>query len=462
MTIKSPIIFLLIMLIGSELIYAQNLVFNGSFEIRDSVYQGSYNKYYSCPYTQGEGVVYGYFNPQLPMAKGWDDPAGKYIYYYQGYQYGYSSSSDFYHSCGNDAANIPPAPYEYPGEVGVPKSRWLVGYQYPRTGEGFAGSVFYNNNTGYSPIDYGEYIQSKLKSKLKKDTLYKCIFYIVRDNLCGTSIQAQGAHLSNNKIKLSDLLNGIKDSTLTPQVINSNGYIDDTLNWTKIEGVFKANGDEEYITIGNFDVRKGLGHIIDPDFNNNHRDWAGYAIDDISVFPVSAPIDSARCGNDTLICLGNSLTLGKSHVKPEYKSEYSFEWYIQGEEDSVFSYEEHPVVSPETTTTYVVRVIDFKFDKSTDSVKVTVVDCNEPTNLIVYPNPSYGMVNFKFNSPIPENMSIEIYNIAGQLLKRSKFEQNYEIKELQLNLSAFAVGMYFYSVIINGERKFNGKLIKIK
>ena len=91
----------------------------------------------------------------------------------------------------------------------------------------------------------------------------------MRDNLCGTSIQAQGAHLSNNKIKLSDLLNGIKDSTLTPQVINSNGYIDDTLNWTKIEGVFKANGDEEYITIGNFDVRKGLGHIIDPDFNNN-------------------------------------------------------------------------------------------------------------------------------------------------------------------------------------------------
>lgn len=451
------------MLIGSELIYAQNLVFNGSFEIRDSVYQGSYNKYYSCPYTQGEGVVYGYFNPQLPMAKGWDDPSGKYIYYNQSFQYDYQSSSDFYHSCGNDATNIPPAPYEYPGEVGVPKSRWLVGYQYPRTGEGFAGAGFYNNNTWYSPIDYGEYIQSKLIKKLKKDTLYKCIFYVVRDNLCGTSVQTQGAYLSNNKIKLPDLLNGIKDSIVIAQVNNNTGYIDDTLNWTKIEGVFKAKGDEIYITIGNYDVRKGLGHVADPTIPlYPFGAWAGYAIDDISLFPVSASIDSARCGNDTTICLGNSIKLGKSNVKEEYKTEYSFEWFVKGAEDSVFSYDEHPVVSPKTTTTYVVKVIDFKFDHSSDSITVNVVDCSEPTNLIVYPNPSYGRVNFKFNSPIPEGMHIEIYDIAGRLLKKKAFNQHYEEKEVQINLSTFAVGMYFYSVIFDGERKFNGKVIRIK
>ncbi len=440
----------------------QNLVFNGSFEIRDSVFQGSFNRYYSCPYAEGQGIINSY-NPQLPMAKGWGEPAGKYYFYDQGYQYDYSSSSDFYHSCGNDTANIPPASPYGPGEVGVPKSRWLVGYQYPRTGDGFAGSVFYSNNTWYSPIDYGEYIQSKLKSKLKKDTLYKCIFYVVRDNLCGTSIQAQGAYLNNNKIKLSDLLNGIKDSTITPQVINNNGYINDTLNWTKIEGVFKANGDEEYITIGNFDVRKGLGQLIDPAFNLNHRDWAGYAIDDISLYPLSASVDSARCGRDTTICLGNSIKLGRSEIKPEYKSEYSIEWYIKGDNgDSLFSYEEHPIVFPKSTTTYIVKMIDFKFDKTTDSITVSVVDCAEPTSLIVYPNPTYGTVKFKFNSPIPKGINIEVYDIAGRLLKTQSFMQNYDSKEVQIEINTFATGMYFYSVIIDGERKFNGKLIRIK
>ena len=462
MAIKNYIVFLIILFISPNFIIGQNLVFNGSFEIKDSVFQGSvYNRYYSCPYKQGDGGVTEL--PQLPMAKGWGEPLGKYFYSVQGYQYSYQSSSDLYNSCGNDAANIPPAPYEYPGEVGVPNSRWLVGYQYPRTGEGFAGIVFCLNNSLYSTIDFGDYIQAKLSNKLKKDTYYKCIFYVVRDNLCGTSIQAQGAHLSNNKIKLSDLLNGIKDSTITPQVINNNGYINDTLNWTKIEGVFKANGDEEYITIGNFDVRKGLGHLIDPAFNLNHRDWAGYAIDDISLYPLSASVDSARCGRDTTICLGNSIKLGRSEIKPEYKSEYSIEWYIKGDNgDSLFSSEEHPIVFPQSTTTYIVKMIDFKFDKTTDSITVNVVNCAEPTSLIVYPNPTYGIVNFRFDSPIPENMNIEIYDIAGRLLKHHKYEQNYEIKELQLNLSTFATGMYFYSVIINGERKFNGKIIKIK
>lgn len=439
---------------------SQNLVFNGSFEIRDSVYQGSvYNNYYSCPYKQGDGGTTGL--PQLSMAKGWGEPVGKYYFYYQGYQYNNFSTSDFYHSCGNDAANIPPAPYEYPGEVGVPKSRWLVGYQYPRTGEGFGGFLFYNRKSYYTTIDFGEYIQTKLTKKLQKDTLYKCIFYLVRDNLTGLSIQTQGAYFSNNKIKYPDLLNGIKDSVVIAQVVNNQGYIDDTLNWTKIEGIFKANGDEIYITLGNFDVRKNLGHIVDQ--TGYYKTWAAYAIDDISIYPLSASIDSARCGNDTTICLGNSIKLGKSNVKPEYKSEYSFEWYIKGKKgDSLFSYEEHPIVTPKTSTTYVVKVIDFKFDKSADSITIKVVDCTEPTNLMVYPNPTYGIVNFRFDSPIPDNMSIEIYDIAGRLLKRKLIEQNYDIREVQMNISTFAVGMYFYSVIIDGERLFNGKLIKIK
>ena len=59
-------------------ISSQNLVFNGSFEIRELVFQGSTQDYWDCPYSSCDGNN-GY-NPQLLMAKGWANPDGKYSY----------------------------------------------------------------------------------------------------------------------------------------------------------------------------------------------------------------------------------------------------------------------------------------------------------------------------------------------------------------------------------------------
>jgi len=167
------------------------------------------------------------------------------------------------------------------------------------------------------------------------------------------------------------------------------------------------------------------------------------------------------CGNDTVICLGNSIKLGKSNVKPEYRQEYSFEWSVLGKEDSVFSYDEHPVVTPDSTTTYIVKVIDFKFDKTTDSITVKVVDCAEPTGLIIYPNPTNDIVKFRFNSPIPKGLSITLYDITGRKLQTISYQQNIEIREIQMDLGNFAAGIYVYAVLINNEQKFKGKLIKM-
>lgn len=51
---RKVIYILLFICLITNAAYGQNIVFNGSFEIRDSVFQGSYNRYYSCPYTQGD------------------------------------------------------------------------------------------------------------------------------------------------------------------------------------------------------------------------------------------------------------------------------------------------------------------------------------------------------------------------------------------------------------------------
>ncbi|MCK5847440.1 MAG: T9SS type A sorting domain-containing protein [Bacteroidales bacterium] len=436
---------IIILVISVQDVTSQNLVYNGSFEIRDSIYDPySVAGWYSCPFSIDDKDL-----PMLKLAKGWYNIQGKYMNQWY-------STFDYYHSCNNYIDSFPSI--VTPGIVGVPKNKWVTMYQYPRTGEGYTAGGFYVPHPNYT-INPGDLIQNKLLNSLQKDSLYLLNFYVNLANGSKYSINSQGALLSFDSINITDLYEALLDSSIVPQILNKKGFIEDTLGWVKISGVFKSNGNEQYITLGNMDISKGKEKLFNQYATFN---YSAYAIDDISLFLLSAPIDSARCGNDTIICLGNSLKLGKSHVKPEYKEEYSFEWTILGLDDSVFSYEEHPVVYPDTTTTYIVKVIDFKFDKTIDSITVKVVDCTKPTNLFVYPNPSYGKVNFRFNSPISERMSIEIYDIAGRLLNQKSFDQNYESNEVQMNINTFAVGMYFYSVIIDGERKFNGKLIRIK
>jgi len=433
------------LLVTAYFSFSQNLVYNGSFEIKDSIYNPYNQEWYYCPFTDDHPDI-----PMLPIAKGWDNPKGKYLNQWY-------SSSDYFHSCGNDTANLPN--WVVGTSVGVPNNYWLTGYQYARTGEGYSAGVFYGNDNQYTDIDFGEYIQSKLKAQLHKDSVYVLVFYVNRANRCSHSIKSQGAYLTPNMISYGSLLNGIKDSTIIPQVLNNNGYISDTANWTKIEGVFNANGDEEFITLGSFDVRKNLAQF---EHMATYYNWAAYAIDDISLYPVNAAVKTAKCGNDSLICLGNSFRLGKTNVQPDYLDDYIFEWYILGKEDSLISTEEYPIVYPKTTTTYILKLTDFKFDKTTDTITVNVIDCSEPTRLLVYPNPTNTLVNFKFNSPIPEQLKIELYDVIGRKIRVTNFQQNYEIKEVQMNFFNLASGMYFYRVVIGNESKFVGKIVLLR
>ncbi len=423
---------------------AQNLVFNGSFEIRDSIYQSSYFNYYSCPYSDDSGP--SSLNKQLPMAKGWSNPEG--IYNNQ-----WLSSSDYFHACSWDVTQIPPG--NGPGSVGTPNNYWM-GYQVPRTGEGYAGSIVYSVDHPYHPIDPGEFVQSKLKSKLQSGVEYKIVYFVSLANFCMYAIKAHGIYLSPNKPDITELCTGLEIGTIQPQIMNQNGFLTDSVNWTKIEGSFIANGDEEYLSIGNFDVRKGVSKYL----YLNICGGAAYLVEDIAIFPVDAPIEFANCGNDTLICLGESIELGKTKVLEEFRDEYTFEWYLIGEEDSIISTDEHPVFTPNTTTTYIVNVTDFKFDKSSDTITVTVVDCQEPTSLKVYPNPSEGIFNFEFNSPIPDEMTMDLFDITGRCIKSVYLIQNYNIKKFMINLCNHAAGIYLFRINISGEPKFCGKIIK--
>ena len=441
--ITRVIIYLFVFFVATINGQAQNLVYNGSFEIRDSVFEQSMLVWSDCPWSDDNPN-----HPQLPKAKGWMNPQGLYNNILST-----GSTADFFHKCNCDTNQVPSM---YAGFVGVPKNYWF-GYQYPRTGDGYGGIVYYGWNDIHH-IAGGERIQTKLISQLKQDNLYKMVYYLCKAENGSLSIESQGAYFSTNKMDVPGIYNGVFNNQLTPQVINTNGYITDTLNWTKMEGIFTANGGEQYLTIGNFLLDSGIAHYEHP---APFWYWALYYIDDISVYPVNAPVCSANTGNDTLICQGNEIVLGKTNVPAQYKSEYTFQWYYPNKENDIISTEEQYIVSPDTTTTYILKVMDFKFDVSWDTITVTVVDCSEPTNLIVFPNPTSNTVNFRFNSPIPNNMYIELYDIPGRRIKSVKYKQNFDLKEVQMNLFELAKGMYFYSVIINGKNRFAGKIIKM-
>jgi hypothetical protein len=79
-----------------------------------------------------------------------------------------------------------------------------------------------------------------------------------------------------------------------PQVENPQGNIlTDSLNWTKISGIFTAQGGENYLTIGNFKDSTNTT-IIDADSGNGEYNNAYYYIDKVSLIP----LDSLQGIND--------------------------------------------------------------------------------------------------------------------------------------------------------------------
>jgi gliding motility-associated-like protein len=94
-----------------------------------------------------------------------------------------------------------------------------------------------------------------------------------------------GAYFSQNKLYQNDY-NFI---SVNPQVSNpANRMLSDTMNWTKISGSFDANGDENYLTIGNFfDISKT---DTTPFFNRGYIESPYYYIDGIKLTEVQSVI----------------------------------------------------------------------------------------------------------------------------------------------------------------------------
>lgn len=189
------------------------------------------------------------------------------------------------------------------------------GFQYAKEGQAYMGIIPYEVNIPFSPNgESREYIQTRLKTKLEPGAIYRGRFFVspsYEENEKINIVAIDGMAMALTKkppVNTSTpiLINPTSKAAiiLEPQVVNRGMFPRDTGVWQEICGVFKANGGEEWLTLGNFYTRQNSDTVIfrPSPFPSSESDMifrAYYFIDDISLIKVSEPIFQVR---DTAVC----------------------------------------------------------------------------------------------------------------------------------------------------------------
>jgi gliding motility-associated-like protein len=170
-----------------------------------------------------------------------------------------------------------------------------------------------------------------------------------------------------------------------------------------------------YFAIGNFlkpeyfdTLFVGLGNVQDQ-MMNEYRASIVF-LDDVAIYPADAPVYAADAGGDRLFCRGESIALGSPS-----RSQYLYWWYDSN--GNLIDTTAQIIVSPDSTTFYVLQQKDFKFDETSDTVFVYVSDCESPLYIpnIFSPNGD-GQNDFFYvrGQGIQELKTFVIYNRWGE------------------------------------------------
>ncbi len=208
-------------------------------------------------------------------------------------------SPDYYNSCANSkTTSIPTSSF-----ITVPDNK--LGYQFPRTGNAYTGVGTYVSNYA----ENREYIKKRLKSTMKLGKKYCATFYVSRSDSSIFATGNLGIYFSNDSMINSTPFPPSLISIIPP--IEYTSVITDTINWTKIEGVYPATGNENFLTIGNYKndasttYQQTKPFYMDP----GRQNYAYYYVDDVSVIEINPATAAIK---DTLIsrCFMDSVQLG--------------------------------------------------------------------------------------------------------------------------------------------------------
>jgi hypothetical protein len=192
---------------------------------------------------------------------------------------------------------------------GIPSSFSGLIYQYPHSGGSMMAFQYYSFDT-LSNIDTRMFLHGKIIG-LAPNKSYCIKYYIVLNNASRYGCNNQSVYLDDGSVCSADSCL-LPRTWVTPQITNQI-IIGDTLNWTKLEGVFNASGNEHFINFGNFADHTQTQVML---INASAQAYAAdYILDDVSVIDYNLP---AFAGTDAMIANGDSVYLGRpNEIGPE-------------------------------------------------------------------------------------------------------------------------------------------------
>lgn len=194
----------------------------------------------------------------------------------------------------------------------VPQNNF--GYRTARTGNGYTGIRAYSGAYGHN---YKEFIKVEFTEPLIQDKLYHISFYVCPSTQNPFFLNSLGAYVSDFE------LNSYPSSSVSAQIL-TNQTLSNTSEWVEVKGLYRANGGESHITIGNFDTDT----VFDDPFFDVPLSCLYYFLEDVSVYPYSNLQDTSICQGDTIV------------IKPLRQENASCLWQ-NGSTDSIFyAYEE--------------------------------------------------------------------------------------------------------------------------
>lgn len=223
-----------------EIALPQNLVTNWSFEeFNDSCSNPEYfdnvKDWYPKYYLQGGYSIYAYSTP------------------------------DYYSSCMFFVSYKPP--------------NIIFGYQEPYHLGSFVGLIYHGVNNGNHDR---EGIRIELKKSLKQGICYHAEMYVNFGNNSTYICDKLGMVLTTDSFAMK--YDGTIPMSL-PQIY-TDLLINDTVNWTKIEGNFTAQGGEKWLTIGWFFPTTQINYFLIGDTTDTGIvTSAYYLIDAVQVYP---------------------------------------------------------------------------------------------------------------------------------------------------------------------------------
>ena len=187
-----------------------------------------------------------------------------------------NGSADYFNICGMK-------------ECFVPNNK--LGIQEPHSGNAYCGIYC-------SKTEYREYLQTQLKRKLKEGEKYRLTFHVSLSEYSSGAVATIGAVFSKHRLfdttrsvlmkkeerKITKKISQTTSTYYTPQVVNNyDNILINTKGWDTISGEFIAEGNEEYLTIGNF-FPASHSNVADLDSLTHLLPGAYYYIDDVSLY----------------------------------------------------------------------------------------------------------------------------------------------------------------------------------